>query len=78
MKKEEGRMKKLIPTHELDRQPKSKHESSKTQAPNTKETPNSKLQWSKAVRLSKVLELEAWDFPGAWCLGFGVSSTRQL
>jgi hypothetical protein len=24
------------------------------------------------------LEIEAWDFSGAWCLGFGASSSRQL
>jgi hypothetical protein len=48
-------------------------------APRTKLQTPEKLQipspkGPKGARLSKVLELEAWDFPGAWCLGFGVSS----
>jgi len=48
-------------------------------APKTKlETPEKfQVQSSKAASLRQVLEFEIWDFPGAWCLGFGVLSTDQ-
>jgi hypothetical protein len=46
-------------------------------------TPNTKLQTPEklqipspnAARLLQVLQLEAWDFSGAWSLGFGVWSS---
>ena len=47
----------------------------KLQTPGNLQIPSP--QGPKAARLSQVLELEAWDFPGAWCLGFGASSNRM-
>ena len=43
-------------------------------APQTKiQTPkNSQVPSSKAASLRPVLEFGAWDFSGAWCLGFGI------
>src|SRR5713101_1084699 len=47
-------------------------------APRTKLQTPEKLQIpsSKAVCRQQALEFGAWDFSGAWCLGFGVSSVR--
>src|SRR5205814_5023975 len=49
-------------------------------APNTKLQTPKKLQISspKATTRRSVLRLGAWDFSGAWCLGFGVSPIRSL
>jgi mono/diheme cytochrome c family protein len=46
--------------------------SSKFQAPKSKEAPSSKLQ----KQLARGLEFGAWDFFGAWSLGFGISRAR--
>src|SRR5439155_24289427 len=47
----------------------------KHQTPNTNHQTPKKLQVpsSKAASERQVLEFKAWDFSGAWCLGFGVS-----
>jgi hypothetical protein len=47
-------------------------ENPKSQAPSSKEIPNSKLQESK--RAVPVLEFGAWSFFGIWSLGFGTSA----
>lgn len=44
----------------------------KHQKPNTKKTPNGKLQ--KATRMPARLVFVAWDSFGVWCLVFGVSA----
>src|SRR5439155_16740192 len=43
------------------------------QAPSTKHQAPEKLQIPKAV--GAPLEVGAWDFSGAWCLGFGALVT---
>src|SRR5207248_665777 len=45
------------------------HRSSKSQAPNTKGIPSSKLQ---TVARASSLEMGAWSFSGVWSLVFGV------
>jgi hypothetical protein len=51
------------------------HAEIQMKAPRTKLQKPEKLQIPspKGARLSQVLELRAWDFSGAWCLGFGAS-----
>jgi hypothetical protein len=48
-------------------------------APKTKLQTPKKLQISSSNTLAgrPSLEFGAWDFSGAWCLGFGVSTGRQ-
>jgi hypothetical protein len=63
--------------------PLTENESTKVQTPNTRlKTPNTKIQAPKKLQFPSanrtprqpLLELGAWDFPGAWRLGFGVFS----
>jgi hypothetical protein len=50
-------------------------ESTKSQAPNSKETPSPKLQGP--LRQSESLVLDYWSFPGAWRLGFGAFRAEE-
>ena len=61
------------------------NENTKNQAPNTRmKTPNTKLQTPKKLQISssnsavsmRHLGFGAWNFSGAWCLGFGGGSSH--
>jgi hypothetical protein len=49
-------------------------------APRTKlQTPEKlQVQTSKAAFVRQALDLETWDFSGAWCLGFGASAGSRM
>jgi len=48
------------------------------QIPSSKHQRKLQIPSSEAACPPQALEFEIWDFSGAWCLEFGVSSTRQL